>query len=151
MTRSLNELDGIPVWQWTEEDAHFHLQATFNAACRAFPDLMERYVVVLGDAFERRAEMQVMQTALRETVSLAERDRSEGHSGMSEWRTIESAPRDGTRILAFGELGLEADRGVGTVAWCSTYSVWQCSPNEASEYDPEPCKITHWMPLPEPP
>jgi hypothetical protein len=41
--------------------------------------------------------------------------------------------------------------GVGCVQWNATYSRWECSPNEASEYDPEACEVSHWMPLPEPP
>lgn len=67
------------------------------------------------------------------------------------WRPIETAPKTGERILAFGKLGLEPDNGIGTVNWCRVYSYWQCDPCEASEYSPERCELTHWMPLPEPP
>jgi len=69
---------------------------------------------------------------------------------MSEWQPIETAPKDGTRILAFGQLGLESVVGIGTVKW-EWPDEWHCDPSEASEYSPESCKLTHWMPLPEPP
>jgi hypothetical protein len=66
------------------------------------------------------------------------------------WQLIETAPKD-RRILAYGLLGLESVPGIGTIIWNSTYSVWNCDPTEASEYSPENCKVTHWMPLPDPP
>jgi hypothetical protein len=69
---------------------------------------------------------------------------------MGDWQLIETAPKD-RRILAYGKVALEIEFGSATVKWNSTYSVWHCDPNEASEYDPESCKLTHWMPLPEPP
>ena len=70
---------------------------------------------------------------------------------MGKWQPVETAPRDGTRILAYGLLGLENEKGVGTVKWIEHRKLWWCDPNEASEYDPWECKITHWQPLPEPP
>jgi hypothetical protein len=68
-----------------------------------------------------------------------------------QWQPMETAPRDGSRILAYGKLGFETDNGIGTVCWCTVYSEWQCDPNEASEYSTEACELTHWMPLPKPP
>ena len=65
-----------------------------------------------------------------------------------EWKSIETAPKDGTRVLAYGKLGFESDLGIGTVEWDATWEVWECSPNEATEYMPEKCELTHWMPLP---
>jgi hypothetical protein len=67
------------------------------------------------------------------------------------WQPIETAPKDGTRILAYGVLGLESHKSIGTVKWNDTCSLWQCDPSEASEYHPEACDLTHWMPLPEAP
>jgi len=68
---------------------------------------------------------------------------------MTEWQPIETAPKDGTRILAYGVCGYEDVAGIATVKWHR--GSWVCDPNEATEYDYEECKITHWMPLPEPP
>jgi hypothetical protein len=71
---------------------------------------------------------------------------------MDNWNSdLDAAPKDGSRILAYGMIALESVPGIATVAWCKTYGVWWSDPNEASEYNPEDCKITHWMPLPEPP
>lgn len=67
------------------------------------------------------------------------------------WQPIETAPRDGTRILVYGKLGFESEPGIGTVRWDSFHKEWNCDPCEASEYEPEACAVTHWMPLPEPP
>jgi hypothetical protein len=60
---------------------------------------------------------------------------------------IETAPKD-RRILGFGRCGFESEEGWATVRWCKTYSVWWVDPNEATEYDPESCELTHWLPLP---
>ncbi len=68
---------------------------------------------------------------------------------MSGWQLIDTAPRDGTRILAYGLLAFESEPGIGTVRWAT--SQWECDPNEATEYIVESCKVTHWVPLPEPP
>jgi Protein of unknown function (DUF551) len=66
---------------------------------------------------------------------------------MTEWQPIETAPKDGTRILAYGRCGFDDISGIATVAWI--YEKWVCDPNEATEYDYEECQVTHWMPLPE--
>jgi len=68
-----------------------------------------------------------------------------------DWRGIETAPKDGTRILGYGVLALESENGIGTVKWESWYHNWVCDPNEATETGPESCVLTHWQPLPEPP
>lgn len=87
---------------------------------------------------------------------------------MSEWRTIESAPRDGTRILAFNAV-------VGTYTTAFTVR-WTGEPGEFDAWmrgDPGcyegfpcgfwpsglgsypfgqwDCRPTHWMPLPDSP
>jgi len=68
---------------------------------------------------------------------------------MTEWQPIETAPKDGTRILAYGFCGYEDVAGIATVKWHR--GSWVCDPNEATEYDYEECELTHWMNLPEPP
>ena len=59
------------------------------------------------------------------------------------WKSMDSAPKDGTRILA-----LCPEDGVITMAWCKTYSCWWQDPTEAFEYDPEKRHPTKWMKLP---
>ncbi len=68
-----------------------------------------------------------------------------------EWQPIETAPKDGTRILAYGKIALETECGVGTVAWNALRALWWADPNEATEYEPWPCELTHWMLIPAPP
>lgn len=65
------------------------------------------------------------------------------------WLPIATAPKDGTRILAYGLLGFESVPGVGTVRWDGDR--WVLDPNEPTEYLPVSCDITHWMRLPPPP
>lgn len=63
---------------------------------------------------------------------------------MSEWKTIDSAPKDGTRILIKADCYLIA--GFGRVSgsndfgWLIVNDAW-CHPS----------LVTHWMPLPLPP
>ena len=62
-----------------------------------------------------------------------------------EWRPIETAPRDGTVIIAYGgDLGYE-NPTVASVAWDDGWHLdqWETPENSANP--------THWMPLPEPP
>jgi hypothetical protein len=60
------------------------------------------------------------------------------------WRTMESAPRDGTRVLAF-VMGYPAGRVC--VAYFGPISgVWWADGASQDE-----CAPTHWMPLPEVP
>jgi hypothetical protein len=73
---------------------------------------------------------------------------------MSEWRDIETAPKDGAAVLLFGKP--EENGGVTwsarvvlsgywdrmDEAWCSTTADWT---------GPFVDLVTHWMPLPEPP
>lgn len=62
------------------------------------------------------------------------------------WQPIETAPKDGTYILAYPVLNQVAC----VVSWQRTRGWLGCwrmpMTNEAAPYDP-----THWMPLPEPP
>jgi hypothetical protein len=60
---------------------------------------------------------------------------------MSEWKPIETAPKDGSDVLIWcytGEIGV-AHFDSATFAWWSDLSTREC---------PDP---THWMPLPPPP
>lgn len=63
---------------------------------------------------------------------------------MSEWQPIETAPKDGTKVLGW-------DGGtMTTVEWYELGGYWSLLAvgawAEDSEWVP-----THWMPLPEPP
>ena len=55
----------------------------------------------------------------------------------TQWRPIETAPKDGTHILAFH------NGSIWTVWWSDT-QMW----HDSNDYDYRP---THWMPLPKPP
>lgn len=65
---------------------------------------------------------------------------------MSEWKTIESAPRDGSHILAWnGEIALM--RFISG----DDYALWVYADTSLDEICPEPDQPSHWMPLPNPP
>jgi len=61
---------------------------------------------------------------------------------MSEWQPIETAPRDGTRVLI-------ADEDV----WMAVARFWPCNMawTEDAASGLKLNEPTHWMPLPEPP
>jgi len=49
---------------WTDEYALQHLTETFKQACRAYPDLMEPYMVRLDGENDK----EIMRAGLRETI-----------------------------------------------------------------------------------
>lgn len=64
---------------------------------------------------------------------------------MTKWQTIETAPKDGSEILAIST----AHKGPLILAWrhyngCWGWRDWDWDLHLASN-------VTHWMPLPEPP
>ena len=59
---------------------------------------------------------------------------------MSEWQPIETAPKDGTTILAIGKLRMYLIHWVKGF-WLNSEYVYEV-PND---------RYTHWMPLPNPP
>lgn len=76
---------------------------------------------------------------------------------MSEWMTIETAPKDGTHVLIAGEGKVSVgkyveDKGETLVPADKPYwkpfdnSYWDRWETDDSWFQP-----THWMPLPEPP
>lgn len=74
---------------------------------------------------------------------------------LNEWKPIETAPKDGTHILAFRALiGIRYTNLTNP----PTVVHWWDNPGEegfytsVNELEPqEPFRATHWMPLPEPP
>lgn len=73
---------------------------------------------------------------------------------MSEWRPIETAPKDGTLILLYvsGQF-LGFGRSVNYVVGWMRAGDWVCDPRDDTFGDPDTVHPTptHWMPLPEPP
>ena len=66
---------------------------------------------------------------------------------MTGWQPIESAPKDGTRVLAFANDFIETMFWTVSV-WVSSGGAWVNDVNRSDTYEFNP---THWMPLPEPP
>jgi len=78
-------------------------------------------------------------------------------TGGSAWQPIETAPKDGTRVLiAGGTVSFWTERDVpfsdiSIAYWCGGYDPhWRGEDMQAHDewYAHKP---THWMPLPEPP
>lgn len=67
----------------------------------------------------------------------------------SQWRPIDSAPRDGTDILLYcppvGKFAEENDIG----RWNQSLGQWQMPDHQCGGYGK--CDPTHWMPRPAPP
>ena len=64
---------------------------------------------------------------------------------MSEWRPIETAPRDGSFILV---CDIKDRRMMTVVFWIDDES-WPWARDDDGEFSPD--SFTHWMPLPESP
>lgn len=63
------------------------------------------------------------------------------------WQPIESAPKDGTRVLIYGPSDfIPGGRGISLASW--DYSTWVGDFHEEVYAGEGP---THWMPLPEAP
>lgn len=72
---------------------------------------------------------------------------------MAGWRPIETAPKDGTRVLVYQED--EASDMTPQIAWWITWhgeEGWHiCWDNEPLQNNSAFAPPTHWAPLPEPP
>lgn len=66
---------------------------------------------------------------------------------MNDWQPIETAPKDGTRLIGFVD-GLVRFIYHGKTSHVPIYG-WNLGDQGAE--DCELCKPSHWMPLPEPP
>jgi hypothetical protein len=54
--------------QWTPEEARHHLTVTFDQCVRAYPDLMDVYVLQLVEATTPNEEDAIMRRGLRDTI-----------------------------------------------------------------------------------
>lgn len=77
---------------------------------------------------------------------------------MSEWRPIETAPKDGTCFLAWGDWageinGPDFTNTICVIRWDGGRSDYPGYPWQVAHSDAygEWMHATHWMPLPEPP
>lgn len=70
-----------------------------------------------------------------------------------DWQPIETAPRDGTSILAV-LAGKHPETGrtflPAVVEWSDEVG-WREVDDAPEDYPPHDWKLTHWMPLPPPP
>lgn len=62
----------------------------------------------------------------------------------AEWRDIETAPKDGTRVLLFENFARM--KTIGIARWVAApHDVWIAENGSYSRH------ATHWMPMPSPP
>lgn len=76
--------------------------------------------------------------------------------GMPCWRSMESAPKDGTRILMADDRDIETGQWVKAMSFPNTRSVypagWEDDRYDAAHrFEPQGSQPTHWMLLPQPP
>ena len=64
---------------------------------------------------------------------------------MSEWQPIETAPKNGTRIIVFRPKANEYIHHISEDRWCKIGSTF-CWARSNEKMQP-----THWMPFPQPP
>lgn len=63
------------------------------------------------------------------------------------WRSIKTAPKDGTKILAWDA----SDKRYVVALWETYYDGGKWLVPDSAEGECFPVGVTHWMPLPEPP
>lgn len=69
-------------------------------------------------------------------------------SAVDGWQPIETAPKDGTKILAYIHID---DGDIGVMKWMdfgSGLAAWVWDDELMGEADPDPYQPTHWMSLP---
>lgn len=55
--------------KWTPEAVMAHLTETFTLVGKQFPCLLEPYQILLGDAHDDAARVEIMRRGLRETIA----------------------------------------------------------------------------------
>jgi len=70
---------------------------------------------------------------------------------MNEWMPIETAPKDGTEFLAYDSVAKKCDVAVWGEIWQDFDAVQSDGEYSPAEDEFQGERITHWMPLPEPP
>lgn len=68
-TRSIAELDKIPVSEWTDDEGFLHLKDTFETQSKQHQDALEPYIVLLESADHKEDQKEIMRRGLRETFS----------------------------------------------------------------------------------
>lgn len=116
---------------------------TMRSQFEALPEMIEQSVVSYGReefygladwaTFEAGIDkgLEVAAKLVRDTLSSAKEPQTEG------WRSMESAPKDGTRILGFFP---NLENGFHDTAWIERLNTWA-----SRDYPVQP---TLWMPLP---
>lgn len=75
-------------------------------------------------------------------------EREKERSVMSEWKPIDTAPRDGSWILGWRDTFIQDQIEVWRLATYNKNPDMWLNAADSNDYDQQP---THWMPLPEPP
>lgn len=92
--------------------------------------------------------MQAMERALREDIALLSRPPVTAIEPQEAWQPMETAPRDGSQILATG--GGLSDT-VDVVAYTERVGAWNATHFTLDDRDDEPdgySRPTHWLPIP---
>lgn len=64
------QVNPFPASVWTSEAIHAHLTETFLLVAKQFPDLLEPYQILLGDAANDADRVEIMRRGLRETIAM---------------------------------------------------------------------------------
>ncbi len=72
---------------------------------------------------------------------------------MTDWRPIETAPKDGTEILGWHTNVYEYGEPSGplVIRWDWPWDFWAACGVGGYEFEQDRTNFTHWMPLPDPP
>lgn len=62
------QVNPFPASVWTPEAIYAHLSETFTLVGKQFPSLLEPYEILLADAHDDAARVEIMRRGLRETI-----------------------------------------------------------------------------------
>lgn len=95
-------------------------------------------IVAAVNSFDEREAIRTERDTLRAEIDALKAER--------EWQPIETAPKDGTEIVAFRPLAEET--GDPRIVVCKTSKHPKLSSQGVEHFTDRWCHPTHWMPLP---
>ena len=108
------------------------------------------YLRVFKDRADLRTRLEAAEAEVARLAMFAletERRSTETAGADEGWQPIETAPKDGTHILAYCDRMKE----VGEVMWSTSFGRWGATWVIAGFNQPWASRPTHWRPLPAPP
>ena len=141
--------DEVRTWSggWGEQQDADHLERLHSLLSPLSPPKVEARDLLIGLKNEAdRADLEdAMRNILRRALKALATPASATERERSEWQPIETAPKDGTRLLGFGNWSHPENEAPVSFAAVMAWSAGRWTVSAMA------FRATHWMPLPAPP